>query len=433
MEEAGQTRKSFAFLDRVDAGNALRWLWWVIGAGVLVRIAFAFGTYGYDFDMDSLVLVREQLDADLWHAYGSLNVPLDLQSFDTQYRWPYPPGFFPWAWLSGQAADAGLAYHGFVQLPAIAADAALSLICFDFLRRRGRPAREYFLGGALIAVAPPLLITSGYHGQIDSLAFLPAVAAVWLWDRDDIWERRGELARPLTVGLLIGIGASIKFVPLILLAAFFPLVWRRPRQALALVGAALAVPLLLFAPFLLADADGVRRALGYSGSPGAGGLSMLMQPEIVSYRLSGDLGHVVFNGPSQFFYDHGGQMALLGLAGSSLLLLVRRPEPVIGALLLIVTMYVFAPNNYLHYVAWCLPFLVMAGMLRVAALISVWMLIPCAIAYWIADPALAPLYVASMAVLYAGWVALGLVLLRRISPLSDPASPAAGRTTIQAT
>jgi hypothetical protein len=229
---------------------------------------------------------------------------------------------------------------------------------------------------------------------------------------------------------LIGAGAAIKFVPLILLAAFFPFVRRRPRQAAALVGAAVAVPLLLFAPFLLADAEGVRRAVGYSGSPGAGGLSMLLQPEIVSYRLSGDLGNVVFNGSSQFFYEHGGQIALLALAGTSLLLLRRRPEPVLGALLLIVTMYVFAPNNYLHYVVWCVPFLVMAGMLRAAALISAWMLIPCAIAYWIADPALAPLYVASMAVLYAGWLVLGLALLRRVSPSSDPAP---GRATIQAT
>jgi hypothetical protein len=408
----GAPRESF--LSTVTAENAMRRLLWVILIGVGVRVALAFNTYGFEFDMDSLVLLREQLDRDVWGAYGGLNVPLDLQSFDTQYRWPYPPGFMPWAAFSGAAADIGFAYDGVIQLPAIAADAALAIICFDFLRRRGRSPQEYFLGGALIAIAPPLLITSGYHGQIDSLAFLPAALAVWLWDRDDVWEGRGELARPLAVGALIGLGGSIKFVPLILLAAFFPFVARRPKQALALIVPAVGIPLLMFVPFLLADTEGVRRAVGYSGSPGASGLSMLLQPGIVEYRLGDALGSVTFNDTSAFFYDHGGQIALLALAATSALLLVKRPEPVLGALLLIVTMYVFATNNYLHYVVWCMPFLVMAGYTRIAALIAAWMLIPSWIAYWAAEPDLAPVYIVAMTALYVGWIALGVMLLRRI-------------------
>lgn len=415
-----------SFLATTTAENAMRRLLWVLLVGTLLRVALAFNTYGFEFDMDSLVLLREQLDRDVWGAYGALNVPLNLESFDTQYRWPYPPGFMPWAAISGAAADLGFAYDGVVQLPAIAADALLALISFDFLRRRGRSPQECLLGGAVIALAPPLLITSGYHGQIDSLAFLPAAFAVWLWDRADLWEDRGELSRPLAIGALIGLGASIKFVPLILLAAFFPFVARNPRQAAALIVPAIGIPLLMFAPFLAADAEGVRRAIGYSGSPGAGGLSMLLQPGIVEYRLGDALGSVRFNGPSSFFYDFGGVMALLALAGTSLLLLLKRPEPVLGALLLIVTMYVFAPNNYLHYVVWCLPFLVMAGWTRLAALIAAWMLIPSAIAYWAADPDLAPLYILSMAILYAGWIALGVMLLRTIRPrgASAPSAPA---------
>ena len=415
-----------SFLATLTAENAMRRLLWVLLVATLLRVALAFNTYGFEFDMDSLVLLREQLERDVWGAYGALNVPLNLESFDTQYRWPYPPGFMPWAAISGAAADLGFAYDGVVQLPAIAADALLALISFDFLRRRGRSPQECLLGGAVIALAPPLLITSGYHGQIDSLAFLPAAFAVWLWDRDDIWEGRGELSRPLAVGALIGLGASIKFVPLILLAAFFPFVARSPRRAAALIVPAVGIPLLMFVPFLAADPEGVRRAIGYSGSPGAGGLSMLLQPGIVEYRLGDALGSVSFNGPSSFFYDFGGMMALLALAGTSVLLLLKRPEPVLGALLLIVTMYVFAPNNYLHYVVWCLPFLVMAGWTRIAALIAAWMLIPSAIAYWARDPDLAPLYVLAMAILYAGWIALGVMLLRTIRSrgASAPSAPA---------
>jgi hypothetical protein len=406
--------------------EAMRTLLWLVLAGVGIRLALAFNTYGFEFDMDSFVQLREQLDRDVWGAYGGLNVPLDLHSFDTQYRWPYPPGFMPWVGFSGAAADLGFAFDGVVQVPAIVADAALALICFDFLKRRGRTPEECLFGGAVIVFAPPLLLTSGYHGQIDSAAFLPVAIAVWLWSRDDIWTGRGDLARPLAVGALIGLGASIKLVPLILLAAFFPFVARSPRRALALIVPAIGIPLLMFVPFVLADAEGVRRAVGYSGTPGASGLSMLLQPGIVEYRLSDSLGAVEFNGASEFFYDRGGLMALVALAGASLLLLVKRPEPVLGALLLIVTMYVFAPNNYPHYVAWCLPFLVMAGWARIAALISAWVLVPAVIAYFLADPDMASVYIAMMAVLYVGWIALGVMLLRTIrspgarAPSADP-------------
>ncbi len=412
--DAGTRIPIKSWLASIDEREALRALWWVIGIGTLVRVLIAFDTYGYGFDMDSLVMLRHQLDADPLHVYGAMNTPLHLESFHMQYRWPYPPAFFPWAWVSGQAGALGLPFDGVVQLPAIAADAGLALLSFDFLRRRGHRAGRCFLGGALVAIAPPLLLTSGYRGQIDSVAFLPAVGAVYLWDRGDIWERRGELARPLTVGLVIGVGAAVKIVPIILLAAFFPWVVRRPRAALALIVPALAVPLLLLAPFAVADPTGVGRSIGYAGSPGDSGLSMLAQPGLVYARAANDLGSVSLNDATRFFYLHGGELALFALGAISLFLLVTRPEPVLGALLLIVGLYVFGPNDCIQYFSWCIPFLVMAGMLRVAAAVSIWMIVPSAIAYWWHSPALVPLYICTMGVLYLGWVALATALVNRI-------------------
>ncbi len=106
-------------------------------------------------------------------------------------RWPYPSGFLPWIlaadWLTRHI---GHHFDGWVQLPQIFADAALAWFVQDFLRLRGCSERLRLTAAAVVAFGPSFFIVSGYHGQIDSLAILPAVAALYVWERSPPGVRR---------------------------------------------------------------------------------------------------------------------------------------------------------------------------------------------------------------------------------------------------
>jgi hypothetical protein len=51
-------------------------------------------------------------------------------------------------------------------------------------------------------LGPSFIDISGYHGQIDSVAILPAVLALM------VWERRPQPTRSVRAGLLIGLGGE---------------------------------------------------------------------------------------------------------------------------------------------------------------------------------------------------------------------------------
>jgi 4-amino-4-deoxy-L-arabinose transferase-like glycosyltransferase len=225
-------------------------LWSLIALGVVARTIVAFKTYGFLYDMDSLVAVRKALGGDALHVYSTVNG-------HPYNRWPYDSGFFPLILLSGAVASVtGLAYHGLVQLAPIAADGAIAWIVQDHLGRHGASERLRLAAAALVALGPSFAIISGFHGQIDSVALLPAVLALWLWERSPPGVRRA-----LVAGALIGVGASIKTVPGLMLFALLPSV-RSRREAAALVLPALAVPAIAVAPFLIADPHSTIEASG---------------------------------------------------------------------------------------------------------------------------------------------------------------------------
>src|SRR5436190_20977169 len=102
----------------------------LIAAGTVVRLAWAFTTAGLPYDMTSLhSAVHALLDRPL-HLYGTLNPP-------HQFRWPYPPGFLPWALAGHGLGSIGIPFRVAVALPAIAADGALAWVVQAALGRRG--------------------------------------------------------------------------------------------------------------------------------------------------------------------------------------------------------------------------------------------------------------------------------------------------------
>ena len=175
-------------------------LWVLIAIGLAIRVALAFAFRGTNhlFVED---LAASRVRSWDWHAVYEGFVP-----------WTYPPLFLGWlagaSWLSDAS---GLSFHGLAKLGPTLADVGLALAVYVYLRWRGAQERTRLIGVALVILGPTFIATSGYHGQIDSVAILPAVLGLMVWER-----RSDKPTRALEAGLLIGLGGAVKTVPLLM-------------------------------------------------------------------------------------------------------------------------------------------------------------------------------------------------------------------------
>lgn len=382
-----------------------KWLWILIAVGTVGRLVWAYASHGHFFDIESYLIVDDALRADPLHFYS--NVTFVVGDGIEQFRWPYPPLFLPWILVSGGLdRSIGLPFDGTIQVPSILADAALTLLVYSYLRWKGTAERICLLAAALIALGPPFVIISGYHGQIDSLAILPAVIALIVWERAP--DRRALIA-----GLLIGIGAATKTIPGLMLLALLPTA-RDRREAITLTVAAVAVPAVLLAPFLIADLDGASAVFDYSGAPGLGGLSLVLQPNLAADWLTVDKLHL--SGASQWLVDRQGLPVMIALAATAVFLLRYRPAARDGAVFVWLVVYAFTPNEFLQYSIWGIPFLLMAGYVRTVLAIEAVLLVPFVITYstiW-ESRSIALIYSPLMIALWAAALAGVIVLGRRI-------------------
>ena len=362
----------------------------LVAGGLLLRLWWALTTPGLTFDIDSYVLVGRALAHDPLHVYGVANPP-------GAFRWPYPPGYLPWLAISHWAAAHGvLPFRLIVVAPAIVADGALALLVWAGLGSAGRSEGERLAGAALVAIGPSFALTSGLHGQIDAVAILPCVAALLVWER-------GGARRALVAGLLVGLGAAFK-TPAGLTGLALLVTVRSRREALMLCGMACAVPLVLFAPFAVADPSGVARGLRYQGVPGLGGLSLFVQPGFARVFLESQLA----TQPSaalRWLQHDGGAIVLAGLAALAVVARRRRLGARDAAALLWTGFLVVDTSFAFQYVVSVVPFLLLAGRGRGAAWLQGVLVIPAVLYYlgpwpgW-ADTAVA-LYVALMMLAWA--------------------------------
>ena len=392
------------------------WLWLMLGIGLAVRLGLAFGTHGEVFDLQSYVVVKHALREDPLHVYAAVDTA-------HLYRWPYPPGFF--ALIAGVgvlAKGLGLAFTSLIRLPAIAADLAIAWLVGGFLAHRGAGERTRLAAVAAVAGGPSFVAASGYHGQLDSVAILPAVAAVALWDRLPP-ERRA-----LVAGLLIGVGGAIKTVPLLMLLALLPSC-RSWREAVQLAAAAAAVPVLALAPFLAADAHGVLRVLDYHSLPGVGGISLLAQPDLAQIWLVTHP-HVRLSGLSHVLQGRVGEVfSGLGIAAAALLGLRVRARAHEAAVLLWLAVFALSVNFGPRYVVWGLPFFLMSGYVGQALALQAALLAPTVLLYAAPFQSQDVLYayVPFMLITWAGFVVWFAARMRRLAragsrppPLSAP-------------
>src|SRR4051794_19510977 len=339
---------------------------------------------------------------DLWPVVR--HTPLDVYATRIGpapgIAWPYPPGFFSFAFLAGElSAHTSLAYPALIRLPSIAADAGIALIVASVATPRRAVA-----AAALVALGPAFIAISGYHGQIDDLAILPAVAAVALWDR------MPEPRRALYAGLLIGAGCAIKTTPAFVLLALLPSV-RSWREAAALLCAAAAVPLLLMAPYFVHTPRELMDALGYRGFPGTSPLSILLQPELAEQLVR----QVTPHRAVYWLYRHGPAIMVVTLSAVALFTtrVGRGWSPAERATLLWLAFYVVTPVFFLQYLVWGLPFFVLAGRLRLALAVQLIALVPTVLFYrapW-ENAGVAWPYAAAMLALWALFVGAFLVVV----------------------
>lgn len=364
----------------------------------MVRLVLAFTTHGQRYDLHSFALVNSALHEHVFGVYHQL----DNSPVPPYGRWPYPPGFFLFIVpLASIAHATGLAFTSLIRIPAILADGAIAWLAQDLLRWRGCSERARLLAAGLVALGPSFAAISGYHGQIDSVAILPAVAATVLWMRTEApW-------RPYAAGALIGTGTAIKTVPIVMLLVLAPLAssW---REAAKLVVTAVIIPLASFAPWLILDGSGKSLVFTYRGGPGLGGISLLTDPSLPLTPF--DSQHEAVTGVTKAIYDNARWITGAALAAVAAIVARYRPSLPIAAALLWLAVWSFGVTFFLQYLVWGLPFLIMAGYLRQALLLQV-ALLPATIITYSAHLPAWEVWVFYTTPMNAAWVAFTVATL----------------------
>jgi Glycosyltransferase family 87 len=387
----------------------------MIAAGLAIRAVLALVFHGTGHVLVEEIAAIRVRDGD-WRGVYEGNVP-----------WTYPPLFLGWlagaSWLS---QISGVSFHALAKLGPTLADMGLALAVYMYLGWRGAEERWRLTGAGLILFGPTFIATSGYHGQIDSVAILPAVLGLMAW------ERRPTSSRAWEAGLLIGLGAAVKTVPLLLVLALLPYA-RSWREGAKLVVTAMVTVGLALGPLWLAGID-LHRVTGYAGIPGWGSLSLVLDPGLAWHNVTvrpfaGSLGGLAGGLQSAARWITLG--VLVVYAG---FILRYRPALIDAAVLLWLAIFTVSPDFFLTYLVWGLPFFIMAGYLLEVAILQAFLVIP-TVAYYLSlwpsrNTAVGIAYVPSMFALWLFFACATIILVARIAKGHAPHGSEAQRPLV---
>ena len=372
--------------------------------GLGIRLFFAVHWFG-NGDILTFLFVGARAKADFLHTYST--------NIDGVY-WPYPPGYLPWLVAAIEiSTHFSVAFDRVVQLLPIAADLGIATCVYVYLGWRGAPVNRRVAGFSLVMLGPVFIAISGYHGQLDAVAIFPGVLGFLVWERN-----RGP-GRAVGTGLLLGLGAVLKTVPLLLV---LPLAASTDamRERIRLVVAAILVVIVVCLPFYVAEPAGFRGGpLEYSGAPSRGGLSLLADPGFaVDRRLSSALALAgTPNDVAESISKASGPITAVILVAFLFFVFRYRPAAVDGIVLLWLAVFAFSPNFLLQYLVWALPFFIMAGYLWEVAILQI-AVVPVLLITYLNPSAYeragATAYVAMMICLWAFWMVALFTVGRRI-------------------
>lgn len=390
-------------------------LWLMIAAGLVIRVALALAFHGTNHVLIEEVAGARVRDGNWRDVYeGSL-------------PWTYPPLFLGWlagaSWL-GQIS--GLSFHALAKLGPALADMGLALAVYVYLGWRGAQERWRLAGAGVVLFGPTFIATSGYHGQIDSVAILPAVLGLMAW------ERRPASSRAWAAGLLIGLGAAVKLVPLLLILALLPYA-RSWREGTTLLVAAIVPVGLALGPLWLAGID-LHRVTGYSGVPGWGDLSLVVDPGLAWHNVTVGPDVSAAGGLAGGLQSAARWITLGALVAYAGFIFRYRPALIDAAVLLWLAIFTFSPDFFLTYLVWGLPFFIMAGYLIEAAVLQALLVVP-TVAYYLAlwpspSTALGVAYVPFMFALWIFFACATIFLVARIARGRTPYGPEAQRPLV---
>jgi hypothetical protein len=337
---------------------------WLILTAVLITAVVIDGILraaaGVSADVTSYEAVATALASHPLHVYSAANAPAPWQPDQYVFHWPYPPGFLPWIRLSDALRRVtSVPFDVWIRIPGVVAPLGLALVVQEQLGRAGKSEGVRLGAAALIALGPVFILDS-FDAQIDGLAILPATIAVGYW-------LHGGRQRSLVSGVLIGVGTALKTVPILTVLALLPTA-RNNRERVELLAIALAVPVATALPFVARDPAGVVRISRYTGIPGFGGLSMLVQPRLIAFWLNGEI--VLPSPVVTWMMSHAGAILGIAFVVAMAALVLRRTDAVSAALLLWLLVFVASPSVSPLYLCWGLPFILLAGKLRLAFLLQ---------------------------------------------------------------
>jgi hypothetical protein len=156
--------------------------------------------------------------------------------------------------------------------------------------------------------------------------------------------------------LLLGLGCAIKTAPILLILALLPTAVSR-REMVRLAAWAAAIPLAVLAPFVVADPSGTVAALRYGGFPGAGGIGLLVQPGLARHYL----GDYDLSSANELLQRLGWLLTAGGVTVSTVTAFRAKLSAIPAAALLWLGVYATGINWYPQYLAWGVPFFLMAG------------------------------------------------------------------------
>lgn len=304
----------------------------------LVKIALALGTYGTND-----VLYWEWFLARLQQS-GGIGLYRSVDPSSTAKFFNHPP-FMIHALrvLSVMAEATGIPFPFWLRLPAILADLGSTVLVWKLLApqlgERLSPAAL-----VLLAVAPPSIMISGFHGNTDPVMIFFVLLSLYLIDRQcDAW----------LAGVALGIGINIKVVPIIFMPAI-ALYLPDTRRRIAYFGAAGATFVAGSLPYILQDPVFIAtRVFGYESFPGQWGLSRLLAALPTRFARLDAL------------YAERGKFAVLAVIVAASLRMNRpgqKPPLFLQCGLVAFLLMALTPGFGVQYLAWLVPWVVGIGL-----------------------------------------------------------------------